>query len=459
MVERIGGLPYWELRFDGQGDTDPVLRERLLTELPGQGVSDLFVFSHGWNNDPETAKRIYGRFFELVEPLLAQHGSDAARVGVAGVIWPSMAWLDEPIPDFPVEDGGAVSLGDVALSDGDLVTALKAIFPLADQQRQLDELAALLDERPDDPERLDDFHRLLKGLVESDPSGETAVEDAGEVAMLTDDAVEVYGRFLASSEVLLAGGGMAGDEEPAAGLSVADPLRLDPYGAAGLADLGGRLWSGAKVALRQATYFVMKRRAGAVGQQGLGPLLGELSAVRPQLRVHLIGHSFGARLVSFALAGLPPGLDPSPVKSLLLIQGAFSHFAFARTLPYNAGRAGALAGQEARVDGPLVCCFSVHDTAVGVLYPVASFSSREDAASRSDLAYRWGAMGHDGAQNVDSDKVFILAVGKPYPLSRGRFLNVDAKDVVREGRPLAGAHSDIFHPELAWVAVSGAGLV
>ena len=48
----------------------------------------------------------------------------------------------------------------------------------------------------------------------------------------------------------------------------------------------------------------MKNRAGTVGRVGLGPVLGRLPA---GVRAHLAGHSFGARLVSFALAGLPAG--------------------------------------------------------------------------------------------------------------------------------------------------------
>jgi len=44
--------------------------------------------------------------------------------------------------------------------------------------------------------------------------------------------------------------------------------------------------------------------------------------------VHLIGHSFGARLVSFALSGVGAPAA-SPVASLLLLQGAFSHWSFA----------------------------------------------------------------------------------------------------------------------------------
>ena len=172
-------------------------------------------------------------------------------------------------------------------------------------------------------------------------------------------------------------------------------------GPAGLGDTFGRLWNGAKEALRQLTYFEMKKRAGVVGKEGLGPLLGRIHQADPQVRIHLIGHSFGARLVSFALAGLP---DPanSPVKSLYLLQGAFSHFAFADALPMDRSRGGALKGMAARVDGPLVASFTVHDMAVGKLYPLAALSSRDDAAGLEDRLFRWGGIGHDGAQAVDA---------------------------------------------------------
>jgi len=129
----------------------------------------------------------------------------------------------------------------------------------------------------------------------------------------------------------------------------------------GRADLGNpldRLWSGALEVLRAATYFEMKQRAGAVGAAGLGPLVGRLHATQPDLRVHLLGHSFGARLVSYALSGLPQDGGPSPVKTVFLLQGAFSHFAFAASLPQDPARSGGLAqvfgGAAPTVQGVLV---------------------------------------------------------------------------------------------------------
>jgi hypothetical protein len=142
------------------------------------------------------------------------------------------------------------------------------------------------------------------------------------------------------------------------------------------------------------------------------------------------------------------------VKSVTLLEGAFSHFAFARPLPFDAGRSGALAGRQDRIDGPLTVCFSRHDDAVGRFYPLASFAARDDAAGAHDPLYRWGAMGADGAQNDDAVRDVIQPAGAAYRFARDRILNVDASEVVRRGGPPSGAHSDIVHPELTWIVLA-----
>src|SRR5262249_45051553 len=160
------------------------------------------------------------------------------------------------------------------------------------------------------------------------------------------------------------------------------------------------------------------------------------------------GHSFGARLVSFTLLGLGPGADgpASPVKSLLLVQGAFSHYAFADRLPHAPDRSGALTGMARRVDGPVVVTHSIFDDAVGRMYAVASVAAGDDSAAFDDLLVRWGAMGHDGAQAVGAaeDRLARDSVGTAYGFERGGFLNLEARDVIAHGRPPSGAHSDIF---------------
>jgi hypothetical protein len=82
----------------------------------------------------------------------------------------------------------------------------------------------------------------------------------------------------------------------------------------------------------------MKNWAGVVGQKGLGPAINRLADEVPNL-VHLIGHSFGARLVSYALAGLDNS-DPSPISR--------SHF-FGALLPLRVHRCTAVPGGRREV--------------------------------------------------------------------------------------------------------------
>ncbi len=160
------------------------------------------------------------------------------------------------------------------------------MYPRAKQRKAIDELARLLDERPDDPKELARFQKLMGALVTADDATDDP-DDNGELALLEDDPQLVYERFVTVST------------------EAYDP---DAGTAAGLGDLRRKLWEGAKNALRQATYWEMKKRAGVVGQTGLGPLIGRLHEAQPGLRVHLVGHSFGARLVSLRSPDCPPAI-------------------------------------------------------------------------------------------------------------------------------------------------------
>jgi hypothetical protein len=146
------------------------------------------------------------------------------------------------------------------------------------------------------------------------------------------------------------------------------------------------------------------------------------------------------------------------VRAVTLLEGAFSHFAFASPLPFDAARSGALAGVLSRIDGPLVACFSEHDGALGRFYPLASFAAQEDSAAAVNPSSRWGAIGANGAQGVGAALEGIRPVGGRYGFAQGAVLNIDASEVVTAGPPPVGAHSDIIHAELTWVVLAAGGL-
>ncbi|MFN8526919.1 MAG: serine-threonine protein kinase [Chloroflexota bacterium] len=435
MAKQVAGFPYFELVFD-EGGKPGKRTEDVVAGVAG--ATDLLIFSHGWNNSPSDARDLYGRFYGSLRDLFSSQSgpADGRSIAVAGVIWPSMRWADEQ-PWIPEEDaGGAAGLGPSPAQPavGDMVRGLRAVFKRPAQRKALDEMAGMLEGGLTGEAAPARFQALMKKLVTA--KGGSAPEDEGELAgLLREPARQVFER-----------------------MATAVPTGEGAGGAAGLGDLFSTITEGAKMALRQLTYFEMKQRAGVVGQGGLGPLVGRIAAANPGLQIHLIGHSFGARLVSFSLAGLPA--DCHAVKTLFLLQGAFSHFAFADSLPHDAARGGALAGMMARVDGPLVATHTVHDTAVGKLYPVASFTAGQDASAvGDDVGFRWGAIGHDGAQAVGAPDPPLGAVGTSYPFSTGAFTNLNGDDLMNRGGPPSGAHGDIVYPEIAWALAQAAKLI
>ncbi|NGO13310.1 serine-threonine protein kinase [Streptomyces sp. HC44] len=446
-VPDVAVTPYWELMFDADGDVHGAQRDRLLQQVPGRGVRDLIVFAHGWNNDRSGATRLYSRFFEPI-PGLAPN----ARLGYVGVVWPSMRFADEPIPDFERSVVASV-VADAPASprlDKNTRRALAEVFP--GRAAVIDQIGRLLDQQPDEGASLEEYGRLVRLLVEVPPEGpeagfaaDTLTEGVprGEPEMLVGDTAEMCRAFArALADIEASGEGTQAGQAPD-GTTAAFGLP--------------RVWDGAHELLRQGTYFAMKRRAGTVGERGLGRLLGQLAQAAPDLRVHLVGHSFGARLVSFALRGLPKGVRT--VKSVTLLQGAFSHYAFAPRLPHDARGSGVLHGRQNRIDGPLVCCFSRHDSALGTIYPLASRMAGDDS-SLSDLGLprllgkKWGALGHDGVQAVAGTKAFKLADALRTKLPTSGCVNVDSAAVVKRGGAPSGAHSDICHRELARVVLA-----
>ena len=402
------GLRYFEVSFDADGHLSD--DGGLPAAVNAGGVQDVFFFSHGWNNSAGSARGMYEDMFGGLAGLL---GDKLATSVAVGIFWPSLLFPeDEPqTPDTP-------STG------AQLAAALAPAFPT--QQADLKRIGDLLDTQPQDAADLEEFHTLAKGLVTTPPLAE---EDSGEAGAMDANTAAVFGHAASMS-------------------------KLPPNAAQGVGNPFTALWHGGREVLRTLSYYEMKNRAGVVGRNGLGPLIASLN---PTPRVHLMGHSFGARLVSFALTGLPKD-GTSPVKTLYLVQGAFSHFAFAAPMPIDHSRSGALADFRARVDGPMLATFSVHDCAVGWWYPAASMPKHEDSQGADDLTYRWGGMGHDGFQMADTVSVPLSAVQHPYNFESGKTYLLDSNSIIAANQSaFSGAHSDIRHPEVLWALASAAG--
>jgi hypothetical protein len=444
------GEPVWDLQFDENGQLTSPAQGDFLAGVAAAGVTDLFVFSHGWGTAQDAASRLYGQMFPMIRN--AAHGLPGlGTLGFAGIYWPSL-WFP-PTPATPPAQAGAqqadtgaqvnLSAGTAALSGADIAAALTPGFADPAQQAAITQIGQLIDEgeaaagsaESDDAkqQRLQQISQLIKSLTPPAPDGD--YEDSGETALLlSDDPATDY-------------------QAAADAFGTAAPAGAQQ----GIGDWFGKAINGAKDVLRVFSYNTMKARAGTIGRNGAGPLLAALHAQSPAVRVHLIGHSFGARLVSFALSGVgePAG---SPVASLLLLQGAFSHWSFAHAQDNPFGSPGALNAYADRVHGPLVATHTVYDWAVGVWYPKASFLAQQD--TEAAVADRWGGMGADGFQAVKPavDQSMPAQGGTGYGFAPGTFYRVDAASVINNtaGEPFSGAHSDIRKVPVAQLAAAAA---
>ena len=242
-------------------------------------------------------------------------------------------------------------------------------------------------------------------------------------------------------------------------LSPEDELELDALvRQVGDAARGGGL---SAAPLQALSFWLMKRRAGQVGErlgrEWLAPAFTGLGDRAP--RVHLIGHSFGAKLVTSAvLAGVRPD-------TLVLLQAAFSAFAFAEDVP-GTKRPGFYRPviAERMVARSIVALRSDHDRALGTLYPAVTWGHQVDRTARNlgrrtrvrEVVARsaMGAVGVLGVGALEIDLVTAQKTGVP----RG-VITVDGSRVVTRREWLIGAHRDIYHDEIARLVLLAAGLL
>lgn len=337
-------LPYFEIHLDKRGDpVDAAQVPELLAFLHSRPPArDIFVISHGWNNNLEESRDLYQRFFSQFCATLASYpdcGLRAAECVVVGVQWPSEKYTDPSL--IP---GGAAGLHD-------------------------------------------------DGFVYSNP--------------------------------------------------ISDP---EEGGAASLSGALQDLRNHALLLLRTTTFRLMKQRAGLIGRTGLAPALEQIHHAIPDARLHLLGHSFGCRVITAAAAAIT-----KPVTTMTLLQAAFSHHAFSPGFDCSYGP-GAFRSvvTEGKFTGPMLVTHTNKDLAVGLAYPAISRVLRQNASGLGGPGDNYGALGRNGAlhtpEAIDGE---LLPEGAPYSFLPGRIHNLRADDII-------AAHSDIVKPQTAWALISAA---
>lgn len=433
-MPQLSGFDSVEVQFTKAGmafDSTEVARAVELVQQQ-DGITDLLVIAHGWNNDMREARGLYQRFFAEVRAVLDRRDLDGLgglggrTFAVLGVLWPSKRFAEEErIPSGAASVGSPVS--DEALQAQ--LDDLKGVFDAPDADVVLERAKRLIPVLEDSERAQREFADLLRSLV---PQLNNEPDEDAVPTLFALPGEEVMRRL---ARPVLPPGPAAAGMGGAAG------------GGAGI----GQRFSGPRSAARNlanfTTYYQMKERAGIVGKHGVHGVLAQLRQVRPDLRLHLIGHSFGGRLV--AAAALGPANQPAVrPHSMTLLQAAFSHHGFAQR--FDGRRDGFFRKviSDQMVDGPVIITHTRNDQAVGVAYPLAALLDDQVAAALGDANDPRGAIGRNGAQKTpEAVAGILLAVGQPYAFTRGRPHNLLADAFIHD-------HSAVANPQVAYAVMA-----
>jgi hypothetical protein len=437
-----------ELHFDTAGNpADGTTDDTLLPLLPA--TEHLIVMSHGWNNDIADARNLYEGFFAALLPVLAEYGLSQPAIALALVFWPSKKF-DENL----LIPGGAAGIDVDPV--GSAITAqigtLKAAFnddPAIGAY--LDHALAQVGSLGISKAAQDDFVHALSMILPASPvAADPGIDDARR-ALAQLDGSDVLARLvLAGTATSTPAGGLdlGGAASLSGGAALAGavaPSDLAEMGGAASFDPLGAVKNGALMLLNLATYYVMKERAGTVGSSGVARTLAKVLAAKPDLQLHLAGHSFGGRLVTSAANALTGGVPGHQARSLTLMQAAYSHYGLATN--YLPGVDGAFRSiiTSRKVSGEIAITHSVHDLAVGLAYPLASAIAQQSGSAIGDANDFHGGMGRNGAQKTPeaADDTLHADATKYAPLDPGKQIrNLNGDNIIQ-------SHGDIARVEVA----------
>lgn len=435
ILEVPGGtpVPWYMLPFDAAGlCTGPVTRSQLVSEVANGDYTDVFLFSHGWNNTWDNATSSYAAFMTGYAGMVRDRGLVYPRPFhplLVGIYWPSIEFIraDELPPqvrDLEATNGGEP---DLAIAQERPPLAFVAAGVPAAHRQQFSALAER--DRLTGAEALE-MARLLLPTYQEKASGPREIPSAGG-AITAEALVEMWRQTLSPAPP----DDETQDEGEAARVAgdrglMANVLSFDP-----------------RDILRAVTLLKMKDRAGVVGAQGVGPLLADLLAANPAARLHLLGHSYGCRVMLSALCAQPLSRK---VNSALLLQPAVSCFCFAGDV-LGTGQPGGFREAMARVEQAILATFSRRDLPLHDFFHLAvrrpgdvgEVGGDRGLESPPDSHAALGGYGPVGCAG-ECDDMAMPGPGAGYSLPDG------VRVVGLDGSTYISGHSDISNEATWW---------
>jgi pimeloyl-ACP methyl ester carboxylesterase len=435
-----GRAPCFIIPFDKDGAcSGPRTRAALIEQIATGEPSHVFLFSHGWNNTWPTAIDKYTEFIEGFARMRAQNPLPGRfRPTIVGIFWPSaiLVSTEDKAPDIAA---GGTSEGPE--EDGEWLAEIMALAEEIEpgSRERFYELAQA-------PSITSDELAELAGMLTPVWAGRSSdSEDADELRsnpeLDPDELVDLWREAASMEEPSGAApaGVPAGPFAEAPGTRSA-PATLNGPSAAGVLDT-----INPRNIARTATVLLMKDRAGRVGARGVARLLEDVLAAT-DVPVHLVGHSYGCKVVMSALCRVSP--SARPVESALLLQPAMSYLAFAPDVPGLNAPGGYRPALERCVQ-PVRATYSRFDIPLTKLFHLAvrrASDLGEVQIAAGAPPSRYSALGGFGpAERPDTAQVAARPPGSGYDAPAGvRVVGVEASKVI-------SGHSDISNDATWWM--------
>jgi hypothetical protein len=462
-----GVAPFYAVQFDKDGVArSPLTNAHMVQAVRDGDFTDVFVFSHGWNNDWNTALGRYRAFIQEFQDIREEHHLELGRDYrplLCGVFWPStalvMPWeqgpdlagLDEPADEPGFREAVDALVGSVAPEDRPRFYELVETPQLT--QPQGTELVGL--------------------LTSVFRAGDDEIDAPDSVGRTSDDVVAAWATLEAAQHPA-----PAIPEDPFGfGTPAAGPDADAPAGAGGglgAPDAAGFLDKlNPRNLIRGLTVYQMKDRAGVVGSSGVGPLLRDLLTAdeaarkasppgRAEARFHLVGHSYGARVLLNAASRPAGGALPRAVDSMLLLQPAVNHLCFSARLPDPPHAAGGNRAALEAVRLPILTTYSEHDVPLHDTFHLALRRGKDlgeaEVAAAGEPPSKYAALGGYGPRGEQVDWRSIptkLPTDEPVTDDDFYDLGPGAPRIwALDGRLSIHGHGDVVTPTTAWALVS-----
>ena len=448
-----GTVPLYLVTFDKQGRCQsPLTLASLLGQVETGKYTDVHVFSHGWNNVFKDAVELYRTFFGHYFRERDMRGlNDPARYRplAVGIIWPStlliLPWESTPhiaalAPG--IEDENAAvdrsALEDVA--EAVLPSSLDRLYEFAERGPMLN------------PAEAKELANILLPIYQQAGGEEPVPEIAG--ACSGNVPKDITAEHLLALWQELSPGAANENQEPgfahdndssdSAEPGVATPRQpnsIQPNTAGFLS------WLDPRGPIRVASVLQMKDRAGIVGARGAGAQLTQKLLSMRKARIHLVGHSYGAKVILSSLCHHPA---TAPASSLLLLEPAISYLCFGQKIDGKALNGGYRDALN-RVEQPILSTFSASDVPLTKLFHLAVIRQSDWGEERiagvppSKFA-ALGGFGPGGLKEGEGKTIEMLAPGTPYPSGEPgiRIYGVDGSKGQIKG------HGDVATPFTAW---------